>query len=171
MTKKKKLKNLDDGVVHAVAVERLDEGFRVSSLDPPWAASVSRPDRTAIWSILTEDAESFEAVVWREEGELLVQVESSVFRFGLSGGPAEARRRGAGTSGRQEIRAPMPGKVVEVLVVPGDAVAAGQSVLLFEAMKMQNDLRSPHDGVIVEVAVQAGQAVEAREPLYVLETD
>ena len=63
----------------------------------------------------------------------------------------------------------MPGKVVEVLVVAGEAVKAGQPVLLFEAMKMQNELRSPHDGVVATIAVSAGRAVDAREILYVLE--
>lgn len=63
----------------------------------------------------------------------------------------------------------MPGKVVQVLVAPGDAVAAGQPVILFEAMKMQNELRSPQDGVIGEIAVEPGRAVEAREILYTLD--
>jgi biotin carboxyl carrier protein len=63
----------------------------------------------------------------------------------------------------------MPGKVVKVLVSAGASVSAGQPVLLFEAMKMQNELRSPEDGVVAEVAVEAGQAVEARERLYTLE--
>jgi biotin carboxyl carrier protein len=62
----------------------------------------------------------------------------------------------------------MPGKVVELLVSPGASVTAGQPVLLFEAMKMQNELRSPEDGVVAEIAVEAGQAIEARERLYVL---
>jgi biotin carboxyl carrier protein len=67
-----------------------------------------------------------------------------------------------------EVKSPMPGKVVKVLVAPGESVALGQPILLFEAMKMQNELRSPQDGVVAEIAVKAGQAVEARERLYVL---
>jgi biotin carboxyl carrier protein len=63
----------------------------------------------------------------------------------------------------------MPGKVVKVLVSKGETVAAGQPILLFEAMKMQNELRSPQDGVVAQIGVEAGQAIEAREPLYVLD--
>ena len=60
------------------------------------------------------------------------------------------------------------GDVLKVLVSPGESVTVGQPILLFEAMKMQNELRSPEDGVVAEIAVEAGQAVESRERLYVL---
>jgi biotin carboxyl carrier protein len=169
MARRKKLKCLDDDAIHAVDIERRDEGFRVSGLDPSWSAMVTKSPGSGIWSILTEDGSSFEALVSREDGELRVDVGHRTFRFAPEGG-SERRRAGNRVSGRQEIRAPMPGKVVEVLVAEGDVVTAGQPVLLFEAMKMQNELRSPHDGVVVEVVVSAGQAVEAREPLYSLES-
>jgi biotin carboxyl carrier protein len=59
----------------------------------------------------------------------------------------------------------MPGKIAKLLVSVGDSVTAGQGLVLFEAMKMQNELRSPQDGVVAEVDVRPGQAVEARERL------
>jgi biotin carboxyl carrier protein len=62
----------------------------------------------------------------------------------------------------------MPGRVVKILVAAGQSVLAGQPILLFEAMKMQNELRCPEAGVVSEVAVEAGQAIEGRELLYVL---
>ena len=62
----------------------------------------------------------------------------------------------------------MPGKVVKLLVAEGDAVTAGQGVLLFEAMKMQNEIRSPQDGTMGELNVSEGQAVEARDRLFVV---
>ena len=89
------------------------------------------------------------------------------FRFAPETPTANVVRRGS-ASGRIEVKSPMPGKVVEVLVSPGASVTAGQPVLLFEAMKMQNELRSPEDGVVAEVRSSAGQAIEARERLYVL---
>jgi biotin carboxyl carrier protein len=70
--------------------------------------------------------------------------------------------------GRQQIVAPMPGKVVRVLVSAGDEVAAGQGLLVVEAMKMQNEIRSPKQGKVERFEVQEGQAVNAGEVLCVV---
>ncbi len=67
--------------------------------------------------------------------------------------------------GRQQIVAPMPGKVVRVLVKAGDKVEAGQGLLVVEAMKMQNEIRSPKSGVIERLQVKEGQPVNAGEVL------
>ena len=166
---RKTLKSLDAGEVRALSVERREGSFIVSGLDGDGTASVSRSGNPANWSVLTATGRSFEALVSLEDGEIRVTVGHRSFRFALEGRAAAGRTGGKRASGRQEIRAPMPGKVVEVLVVAGEAVKAGQPVLLFEAMKMQNELRSPHDGVVATIAVSAGRAVDAREILYVLE--
>jgi biotin carboxyl carrier protein len=76
---------------------------------------------------------------------------------------------GAQTDGEQAVIAPMPGRVVRVLVEPGDAVAARQGVVVVEAMKMENELRSPKAGRIKAVAVSAGMSVEAGRVLVVVE--
>ncbi|HTB92977.1 MAG TPA: biotin/lipoyl-containing protein [Candidatus Sulfotelmatobacter sp.] len=76
------------------------------------------------------------------------------------------RKHGAvEVEGRQEIPAPMPGKVVRVLVAVGDAVEAGQGLLVVEAMKMQNEIRSPKSGKVERLLVKEGQAVNAGEVL------
>ena len=62
-----------------------------------------------------------------------------------------------------------PGVVVSVSVVPGDAVVAGQQLLVVEAMKMQNELRAPRDGTITRVGVGAGQTIEVGDLLLVIE--
>jgi biotin carboxyl carrier protein len=67
--------------------------------------------------------------------------------------------------GRQQIVAPMPGKVVRVLVKAGDKVEAGQGLFVVEAMKMQNEIRSPKSGVIERLQVKEGQPVNAGEVL------
>jgi biotin carboxyl carrier protein len=66
-----------------------------------------------------------------------------------------------GASGPQRVVAPMPGKVVRVLVKVGDAVRARQPIAVIEAMKMENELRAGRDGVIAELPVGAGQSVDA----------
>jgi len=78
------------------------------------------------------------------------------------------RHGGVEAEGRQQIAAPMPGKVVRLLVKAGDAVEAGQGLLVVEAMKMQNEIRSPKRGTVERVLVAEGQAVNAGETLCVV---
>jgi biotin carboxyl carrier protein len=75
------------------------------------------------------------------------------------------RHRALEAEGRQQIGAPMPGKVVRVLVNPGEKVEAGQGLFVVEAMKMQNEIRSPKSGVIERILVKEGQAINAGEIL------
>jgi biotin carboxyl carrier protein len=69
----------------------------------------------------------------------------------------------------QKVTAPMPGRVVRVLVGPGDEIAVRQPVVVVEAMKMENELRSPKAGRVKEVPVSAGMSVEAGRTLVVIE--
>jgi biotin carboxyl carrier protein len=83
----------------------------------------------------------------------------------------ERARRGsvdAALGGPTEVRAIIPGRVLSVSVVPGDAVVAGQQLLVVEAMKMQNELRAPRDGTIATVDVGTGRTIEVGDLLLVL---
>lgn len=80
-----------------------------------------------------------------------------------------ASRDASGGHGRQQILAPMPGKVVRVLVQAGDTVEAGQGIAVVEAMKMQNEMKSPKAGVIAEVRTSEGATVAAGDVLAVVE--
>ena len=78
----------------------------------------------------------------------------------------QGRKQGAlEAQGRQQIIAPMPGKVIRLLVKAGDEVQAGQGILVIEAMKMQNELRSPKGGKVERVLASEGQNVSAGEIL------
>jgi len=68
-----------------------------------------------------------------------------------------------------EVRAIIPGVVLAVSVAPGDRVAAGQQLLVVEAMKMQNELRSPKDGVVQRVTTGLRQTIEVGDLLVVIE--
>ena len=70
--------------------------------------------------------------------------------------------------GPQRIDAPMPGKIVRVLVKEGDTVTEGQGLVVVEAMKMENELESPKAGVVRELHAQEGQPVEAGAKLAVV---
>ena len=71
-------------------------------------------------------------------------------------------------AGPLKLLAPMPGKIVKVLVRPGDAVEAGRGVLVMEAMKMENELKAVRAGTIQEIRVKEGQAVEMGALLLVI---
>jgi biotin carboxyl carrier protein len=76
---------------------------------------------------------------------------------------------GFSAEGKQLIAAPMPGKVVKVLVKVGDEVKQGQGLVVVEAMKMENELKSPKDGKVVELFAKEGTAVENNAKLVVVE--
>lgn len=83
-----------------------------------------------------------------------------------AGGGAGPRRT---ASGRARVTAPMPGRIVRVLVEPEATVAAGDPLVVMEAMKMENELAAPRAGRVKEVAVTERQAVETGALLVVLE--
>ncbi|HZE81797.1 MAG TPA: biotin/lipoyl-containing protein [Candidatus Polarisedimenticolia bacterium] len=78
-------------------------------------------------------------------------------------------RVGAAEQGVMKIKAPMPGKVVRVLAGVGTQVELGQSVIVIEAMKMQNELKAPKNGVVKKINVAEGAAVDAGQALAEVE--
>jgi biotin carboxyl carrier protein len=79
------------------------------------------------------------------------------------------RAAGAGADGPRSVKAPMPGRVVRVLVAVGDEVATQQGLVVIEAMKMQNELKSPKAGRITRVAAQEGETVQSGDVLVVVD--
>ena len=95
-----------------------------------------------------------------------VRVGDQAFRVGVH--DPRSRRRGGGADGAtgpQEITAPMPGKVVKLLVSEGAEVEADQGLLVVEAMKMQNELRAPRAGRVERIYAGEGAGVETGTPL------
>jgi biotin carboxyl carrier protein len=105
-------------------------------------------------------------------GELLVTIEGRSALAVVNGRKtvrvADTARQTRG-HGEQTVVAPMPGRVVRVLVGPGDEVAARQGVIVVEAMKMENELRAPKGGRVKDVSVSAGNSVEAGRVLMIIE--
>ncbi len=79
-----------------------------------------------------------------------------------------ARAAGAGGAGKrsEQVTAMMPGRVVAVLAEEGAEVAAGQGILVLEAMKMENEILAEHPGVLQRLFVSVGQSVDGGEPLF-----
>jgi biotin carboxyl carrier protein len=108
------------------------------------------------------------------KGELLVHVNGVAIPMTIVNEPGQrlagaARRRGRDAgAGPRTIVAPMPGRIVKVLVKPDETVFAGQPLVVVEAMKMENELRAPRAGAVAEVRVREGSSVEANAVLVVL---
>jgi biotin carboxyl carrier protein len=104
-------------------------------------------------------------------GQLTVHLGATAVAVTLNGRRRWGRKdEGAATgSGPQRLMAPMPGKVVRVLVKPGDQVTPRQPVVVVEAMKMENELRANRGGTVAEILVREGMSVDAGALLVVIQ--
>lgn len=111
------------------------------------------------------------AVEPRTNGERIVYVNGTAVPVTIVDAREQlVRRRSAASAdtGPRSIVAPMPGRIVKVLVREGDAVAAHQGLVVVEAMKMENELRAPRAGQVSAVKVVEGMSVEANTVLVTL---
>ncbi len=122
-------------------------------------------------SLIVDNASYSAMLDWRG-ADVKVRLRHSTFPLEVLDEKRLRLRRAAGrfaAEGRQVVVAPMPGRVVKVLVRAGDAVRRGQGLVVVEAMKMENELKAPKDGKVVEVHVAEGQAVDANAKLCTVE--
>jgi pyruvate carboxylase subunit B len=161
---------------HDTTVEIGPEGVRVGGVDSVVAAELLEVPGSPIRLLRLGDA-VFEVIAKRGSqrgaysvalGGVRVNAEALDQRGralrALSAATATATRHGP-----EPIRAPMPGMVTRVLVVAGDAVRAGDSIVVMEAMKMENELRAKSDAKVRAVVVTPGTAVEKGMVLVELE--
>ena len=128
-----------------------------------------REAEPAVYSVLL-GGRSYDARVEQSEDGLIVVIAGQRFEIAVRDPRRWSRKSGGpGAEGRQNVTAPMPGKVVRVLVAPGDAVAAGQGLLVVEAMKMQNEMKAPRPGRVLSIAAQEGATVAAGDVLATIE--
>lgn len=122
-----------------------------------------------IYSVLI-GGQAFEASVTADSSSSRVLIGGQEFPFEIADPRRWNRGRGgmAGAEGKQSIAAPMPGKIVRLLVKNGDSVEIGQGLIVVEAMKMQNEIKSPKAGKIERLDAREGQAVNAGEILAVI---
>jgi biotin carboxyl carrier protein len=160
-----------EGTEHEFEVEELAaNSIRLKIGKSEFEADVRQVGGSS-YSILVNNR-SFDFEVVPEGDELIVASRRGASRVTLIDVARRSRRGGsarAEIAGRAEIKAMMPGRVVNVLVKPGETVAQGQGLIIIEAMKMENELKSPKAGVVAEVKVAAGQTVEKGGVLIVIE--
>lgn len=153
-----------------VSVELEQHGGRVSATidGRDYELEVILPEEGAYLIFVGEQV--YDARAWHEgANSLRVKLRDRLFTASII--DRKHRRAAADHSqeGRQQLIAPMPGKVARVLLNPGDDVAAGQGVVVVEAMKMQNEIKSPKAGRVIEVRVSEGATVNANQVLAVVE--
>lgn len=126
-----------------------------------------------VYSVLSTSGRSYEVRVHRQGKSAAawgVEVNGKSLAVEIEDPRRRSARGGrAGASGRQNISAPMPGKVVRLLVGAGDLVEAGQGVVVVEAMKMQNEMKSPKAGRVARILTEAGATVAVGDTLVVIE--
>jgi acetyl/propionyl-CoA carboxylase alpha subunit len=115
---------------------------------------------------------SYLAGVTEQDGTIVVDVGGESYTVEIEEAIRHAlRTRGGGTAGgaSRTLTAPLPGRVTHVAVRAGDRVEPGDTLLVIEAMKMENEFKAAAPGTVAEVRVEAGQAVNAGDVLLVLD--
>lgn len=128
-------------------------------------------DDTDLYSIITDTA-SHELLVGENEGQFEVLLRGHRFNVEVLDERTQllnARRGSAAVdSGEISIRSPMPGLVVAIPVTEGQEVKAGETVIILESMKMQNELKAPRDGVVQRISAEEGKSVEQNKILITI---
>jgi biotin carboxyl carrier protein len=119
--------------------------------------------------VATEDGARYVFPIVRRASDGSVTVATALGNFRLHAARgATAEAGGIRGKGARAIKSSMPGKVVRVLCAAGDAIEAGQPLMIIEAMKMENEIRSPAAGVVQEIPVQPGTSVQSGDLLVKL---
>jgi len=136
------------------------------------AADLRAIDGLGTFSLLL-DTESYEALVEMREGEIGVMLRGRFYPIRVEDERArrlaESARGLAVPSGEVAVKSPMPGLIVAVRVTHGQDVKKGETLVILESMKMENELKSPRDGKVGAVRVEARQAVEQGQTLVTIE--
>jgi biotin carboxyl carrier protein len=158
-----------DGTDHEVEIEELNgHTYRVSFAGSAFDVDMCKVGDSS-FSVFVGNR-SFDLEVSRDGEEIIVASRRGASRVTLVDKRARAASSGRRQQlGRAEVRAMMPGRVVDVLVAVGDEVQADQGILIVEAMKMENEIRTPKAGKVIEVKATIGQTVEKGALLLVIE--
>jgi biotin carboxyl carrier protein len=124
---------------------------------------------SGVYSVL-RDGRSYEGRVEEGADAVIVFIDGHRFEAEIRD-PRRWSRQGARQAGegRLNVAAPMPGKIVRLLAAVGDTVAAGEGLLVMEAMKMQNELKAPKAGRVVSLTAREGATVAAGDVLAAIE--
>ena len=156
-----------DGQKVNLDVDERDGRIMAAIDERRYEVEVQRPEAGVY--LLFDGDKVYEARVSPLDGGLKIKLRGKSYSVNII--DRKHRRPGEdhGDDSQKHLIAPMPGKVVKLLLNVGDEVASGQGVVIVEAMKMQNEIKSPKAGRIAEIRVTEGEAVAANQLLAVVE--
>jgi acetyl/propionyl-CoA carboxylase alpha subunit len=157
-----------DGKHHRLDLTRAEGRWsaRLDGRDVEVDAILARPDVLS----LRIGNQAYEVKCERVGGDMHLWVGSARFAVEVRDPRSlRGRVRAVDDQGPKKLTAPMPGKIVRVLVTQGTEVEAGAGVLVVEAMKMQNEIKSPKKGTIQKILVSEGAAVNSGDVLAIVE--
>ena len=155
---------------HVVDVIHDDGGYRITIGGTVWNVD-ARQTAHGTYSLLVDGA-SYTSDIDGGGGTYAVTVGGETYAIQVEEHTRYVIRTHGGTSGGgagQILKAPLPGKITHVAVREGETVTTGQSLVVIEAMKMENELKATASGVVREIRVAAGHAVNAGDVLVVIE--
>ena len=163
------------GRVRQVTVHRTGNTFEVTVDGRSWRVDAAQVDTTTMSLLFAPEGDrdnlSYDVGFATDPatGLLWVRVGTTHIPVALNGRRRRRDETGQAGAGPQRIVAPMPGKIVRVGVKAGEAVHARQTVVVIEAMKMENELKAGRDGTVGELHAQEGASVEAGALLVVIQ--
>jgi 3-methylcrotonyl-CoA carboxylase alpha subunit len=157
---------LHDDVCHQIHCERKPDGWQFGYADRVYRVNAGRIDDWRMWVDL--DGERIHFAVLREAGRIALVCDGHSFVFEL---PAALLDGDKDLSAAGHPQAPMSGAVIAVSVSPGDQVAAGDTLMIIEAMKMEHSIVAQVAATVVEVLFTPGDQVDEGETLIMLEVE
>jgi biotin carboxyl carrier protein len=158
-----------NGRSETVRIEGGDGRYRVTVGDRTIDVDARQP-MSGLTSLLVDGA-SHLADVAAADGGTLVDVDGATYLVEVEDHARHVIRTRGGASGGgagQTLKTPLPGKVTHVAVAVGDRVERGQTIVVIEAMKMENEFKAAAPGTVTEIRVQPGQSVNAGDTLVLI---
>lgn len=162
----------DGAQTHHVSLQRQGNIFHVQLGEARYIARLLEY-RAPRMTLLLDDHVVIESSVAWHNGTCTLHLHNVPHEICLVADHASSRswdsvRPSGARPSTNEIRAPLPGRIVDILVAAGDQITAGQPVCIIEAMKMQNEIPAPCSGTVATVCVTPGTAVEQQTTLIIL---
>ena len=159
-----------DGRLHLIDARRINESVVSMLVQLDDAAAPARSIDAAFATQSTGSSRSGQTQPIGGDFDVYLEGRTIAVQIRPAGAFGRQKKAGAAAgSGPQRVTSPMPGKVVRILVKPGDEVKARQGLAVVEAMKMENELRAARDGRVRDISVAEGQSVDAGTLLLIIE--
>lgn len=155
---------IDDQKEYHVEIDNSEEKFELKLGNNTHHFKILYHSET-LYSFLIDDTEVLEADLKFNQDKCDLYLRNIPFHLEVYDPKRRNISQSEMSTGNGIVVAPMPGKIIEVKVTPGQEVKKAQPLLVIEAMKMQNELFAPVDGVVQEVTVRAGDAAQAEQML------